>query len=335
MATQRRATLGDVARLAGVSSKTASRVFSDPEKVTPATTAAILSAAERLRFRPNALARNLRHGGSPHTFGFIMGELQNPFYYAVAAGIQSTLDARGYTLIVATTSDSASGEQRVADELLAQRVGALLLIPVSDDQSYLQSERQLGTPVISIDRPARNLVADSVVLQNREGARQATLSLIEHGHRRIAYACNPASVFTQRERLAGYHDALRGAGIPLDGRFELLLDDARIAPEEATRRLLAMSEPPTAVIAGNNRMCIGAMRAMRDMQCHPALIGFDDFSTADILDVTVVSYDAHELGRRAALLAIERMDDPDAEPIQIELPTHLIRRGSGERAPAT
>lgn len=332
---QRRATLTDVARLAGVSSKTASRVFSDRDKVSPATIEAVLSAAQRLRFRPNALARNLRHGGSPHTFGFVMGELENPFYYAVAAGIQSTLDDHGITLIVATTSDWAEGEQRVADELLSQRVGALLLIPVSDDQAYLQGERQLGTPVISIDRPARNLVADSVVLQNRDGGREAALSLIENGHRRIAYACNPASVFTQKERLAGYHDALRGAGIPLDERFELLLDDPSITPEGATRRLLEMTEPPTAVIAGNNRMCIGALRAMQGMEHPPALIGFDDFSTADILDVTVVSYDAHELGRKAAQLAIERMADPGASPIQIELPIHLIRRGSGERIPIT
>ncbi|MGN5734554.1 LacI family DNA-binding transcriptional regulator [Arthrobacter psychrochitiniphilus] len=330
---QRRATLADVARLAGVSSKTASRVFSDKDKVSPATIQAVLSAAQRLRFRPNALARNLRHGGAPHTFGFVMGELENPFYYAVAAGIQSTLDDHGITLIVATTSESAEGEQRVADELLAQRVGALLLIPVSDDQAYLQGERQLGTPVISIDRPARNLIADSVVLQNREGARQATLSLIEHGHRRIAYACNPASVFTQKERLAGYHDALQGAGIPLDVRFESLLDDLNRAPEEVIRKLLAMEAPPTAIIAGNNRMCIGALRAMREMVHPPALIGFDDFNTADILDVTVVSYDAHELGRRAAQLAIERMVDSSAPPIQIELPTYLIRRGSGERPP--
>jgi LacI family transcriptional regulator len=335
MTIQQRATLDDVARLAGVSAKTVSRVYSHRDQVAPDTAERVLSAAKRLRFRPNTLAQNLRRGGSSSTVGFIMGEMLNPFYSTVAAGIERELSDHGFTLIVATTDDSVEGEEWVADTLLAQRVGALLLIPVGEDQSYLEGERQLGTPVIAIDRPARNLVADSVVLANRQGAHAAAAALIGHGHRRIAYVCNPASAYTQSERVAGYRAALDEAGIDGSGRWERLLDDPAVAPDEVVRELQGRPEPPTAIIAGNNRMCIGALRAIRDLDEPPALIGFDDFDTADILGVSVVGHDPLEMGRQAARLTIERMQHPTGFTTQVELPTHLIPRGSGERPPVT
>lgn len=333
MTLQQRATLDDVARLAGVSPKTVSRVYSHPEKVSAATAERVLTAAKRLRFRPNSLARSLRRGGASTTVGFIMGELRNPFYYSVAAGIERVLADHGYTLIVATTDDSIESEARVADTLLAQRVGALLIIPVTDDQSYLEGERQLGTPVIAIDRPARNLVADAVVLANRQGAREATTSLVELGHRRIAYVCNPSSVYTQRERVAGYREALAALGITDTSRWERLVDDPSIPADVVVRDLLSSADPPTAIIAGNNRMCVGALRATRELNSAPALIGFDDFDTADVLDVSVVGHDPVEMGRQAARIALERMGDPTGAPTQLVLPTMLIHRGSGERPP--
>ncbi len=334
MAIQQRATLDDVARLAGVSSKTVSRVFTQREVVAPETLERVLAAAKRLRFRPNTLARGLRHGGT-NIVGFIMGELSNPFYYKVASGIEKELAEHGFRLVVATTDDTAEGEERVADALLAQRIGALLLIPVADDQSYLEGERQLGTPIIAIDRPARHLAADSVVLQNDESVRDATRRLLELGHRRIAYVCNPVSVYTQSERLRGYRRAMNDAGIAETAELEVLRDDLTLSAVELMRELLQRPTPPTAIIAGNNRMTIGALRAMRELGRLDdlALVGFDDFDTADILGVSVVSYDPVELGRRAAELALERMREPTGFTQQIVLPTWVIARGTGERPP--
>ncbi|MCT9818866.1 LacI family transcriptional regulator [Microbacterium sp. W1N] len=336
MAVQQRATLDDVARLAGVSSKTVSRVFTQRELVAAQTVERVLTAAKRLRFRPNTLAQGLRRGGGTKTVGFIIGELGNPFYYKVAAGIEKELSAHGFSLVVATTDDTEEGEGRVADALLSQRVGALLLIPVSDDQSYLEGERQLGTPVIAIDRPARSLVADSIVLDNRTGVLEATRRLTARGHRRIAYVCNPASVYTQSERLAGYRQGMAEAGVVDTSRWEMLRDDLDLDPTVMVRAVLDGPDRPTAIITGNNRMTIGALRAMRELddQGRTALIGFDDFDTGDVLGVTVVSYDPLELGRRAARLAIERIADPAGFTQQITLPTWIIERGTGERPPA-
>lgn len=333
MTTQQRATLEDVARLAGVSSKTVSRVFTHRDLVAPETVERVLVAARRLRFRPNPLARGLRRGGSTDTIGFVMGELGNPFYYKVAAGIERELAAQGFSLVVATTDDTAEGEERVADALLGHRLGALLLIPVADDQSYLEGERHLGTPVIAIDRPARNLVADSLVLANRKGVFDATTRLLERGHRRIGYVCNPATVYTQAERLAGYREALAAHGIHDSTAWERLADDPLLPAVELVTDLLDSPDAPTALITGNNRVTLGALRALRDRPAGDeiALIGFDDFDTADVIGVTVISYDPVELGRQAARLALERIPDPGGFTRQIELPTWIIERGSGER----
>lgn len=333
MSVQQRATLADVARLSGVSAKTVSRVYSDRRLVAPETVERVLAAAKRLRFRPNSLARNLRNGSWSSAFGFAMGELRNPFYYTVASGIEEELSRHGISLVVATTDDSEEGEQRVTDALLSQRVGALMMIPVAEDQGYLEGERQLGTPVVCIDRPARNLVADAVVLDNRAGARAATASLIAHGHRRIGYVCNPTDVYTQAERIAGYREALEDAGLPADGRYECRGDDRSLSAESLVRSLLDSGDPPTAIVAGNNRMCVGALRAFVGREDRPALIGFDDFDTADILGISVVSHDPSEMGRQAARLAIERMADPAGFTSVVQLPTTLIPRGSGERPP--
>jgi LacI family transcriptional regulator len=335
MTVQQRATLEDVARLAGVSSKTVSRVFTHRDLVAPDTVDRVLAAAKRLRFRPNPLARNLRRGGPTNTIGFIMGELSNPFYYKLAAGIERELAASGYSLVVATTDDTAEGEERVADALLSQRLGALLLIPVADDQSYLEGERHLGTPIIAIDRPARNLVADSIVLENHKGVFEATTRLLERGHRRIGYICNPASVYTQTERLRGYRDALAAYGISDSSRWERLADDLATPADGFIDDLLDQDDAPTAIITGNNRVTVAALRVLRDRHdAETALIGFDDFDTADVLGVTVISYDPLALGRAAATLAIERMQDPAGFTRQLEMPTWLVPRGTGERPPA-
>lgn len=328
-----RATLADVARLAGVSAKTVSRVMSDDPKVTAATKERVMVAAKRLRFRPNQLARGLRHGGVSSTVAFVIGDLGNPFYMSVAAGIERELAESGLTMVLATTDDSPGSEAVVVDALLAQRVRALLIVPIAEDQSYLEGERQLGTAVVSVDRPANNLVSDTVVLENREGTAVAVRALLEIGHRRIGFVCSPRKLFTHQERLAGYRHALLEAGITDSARWERLEDIDGKSTEESIRDLLSMDEPPTAIIAGNNRASAGAIRELLTRRRDVAFIGFDDFELADALGISVIAYSAVELGRQAARLALSRLDDPTGPVRRISIPTHLVTRGSGEIPP--
>jgi len=325
-----RATLADVARLAGVSSKTVSRVMTGDTNVSPHTRERVMLASKRLRFRPNDLARNLRRGGVSNTVAFVIGDIRNPFYFNVAAGVEKELAKHGLTMLLASTEDAPQSEAGVVDALLSQRVRALLIVPVADDQSYLEGESQLGTPVICVDRPAHNLVADSVVLQNRIGTADAVRSLISSGHRKIGFICSPAGLYTHQERLAGFREALFEAGITDPSRYERVGDTDGPTAEESVRDLMSMDDPPTAIIGGNNRASAGVVRELFMEDRRVAFIGFDDFVLADALHVSVVAYDPIEMGRRAAQLALSRIDNPSAPPQHVEIPTTLIARGSGE-----
>lgn len=328
-----RATLADVARLAGVSAKTVSRVMSNDPKVSQQTRERVMLASKRLRFRPNSLARNLRHGGVTNTVAFVIGDITNPFYFNVAAGIERELASRGLTMLLATTDDSPGSEAVVVEALLSQRVRALLIVPIAGDQSYLDGERQLGTPVVCVDRPPTNLVADTVVLANREGAAMAVRDLVEAGHRKIGFICSPAELWTHQERLAGFRDALLQAGITDGARYERLEAIGGPSAEESVAELLAMDDPPTAIIGGNNRASKGVIRAITAREQRVAFIGFDDFELADALGISVIAYDPIEIGRQAARLALSRLDDPSGPPERVEISTHLIKRGSGELPP--
>lgn len=327
-----RATLVDVAKLAGVSARTVSRVFSTPEVVSEATRAKVQAAAERLLFKPNTLARDLRLGGLTKTLAFITAELTNPFYIQVAAGIESECSKSGFTMVLAT-SDDAESEPDVVDTMLASRMRGLLIVPVGDDHSYLEGERRLGTAIVSIDRPARNLLTDTVLLANREGGYLAAKQLIKAGHRSIGYVCNPANVYTQSERIKGYRQALAEADLPADGRWESTSDDTEVSMESLAAALFDMKEPPTAVVSGNNLATGGVIKESRNRGIQPGIVGFDDSQLAEILGISVIAHDPFEMGRTAARLVLRRLNDPRGQVENVEIPVHYIARGSGERPP--
>lgn len=328
-----RATLSDVARLAGVSGKTVSRVVSGQPNVSTQTRRRVLDAAERLRFRPNHLARDLRRGGPSTTAAFVMGDLVNPFYSRVAAGIERMLARHGLTMLLAATGDDPSQEAAIVSAMLERRVRSLFLVPIAADQSYLEGERQLGTRVVCVDRPGQNLIADSVVFANEDGAAAATQSLLDHGHRRIAFVGGPAALYTHGRRLAGYRRALREAGIVGSLRWERADAADAAAAEVAVRELLAAPEPPTAILSANNRASLGVVAALRATDRRVAFIGFDDFDLANALGITVVAHDPAEMGTEAVRLAIAREAHLATPPVEVVLPTRLVHRGSGELPP--
>lgn len=332
-ATLNRATLYDVARLAGVSSKTVSRVVSGQTNVSPATRNRVLDAVRRLRFRPNHLARDLRAGGVSTTVAFVMADLTNPFYSRVAAGIERALAQQGLTMVIAATADDPTQEAAVVSAMLERRVHSLLIVPSAADQSYLEGERQLGTPVVCLDRPAQHLAADSVVFANEHGASEAVRSMIEAGHRRIAFVGSSPELYTHGQRLAGYRQALLHAGLRGSRSWERTDAPDAASAERAARELLAGPDAPTAILAGNNRASTGVLRALHRAGAQTAFVGFDDFDLADALGISVVAHDPEGMGAEAARLALDGRRDVGAPPRQVVLPTHLVRRGSGERPP--
>src|SRR3954447_15243607 len=149
--------LRDVAARAGVSVKTASRVFNAYPSVSPQTAKRVLDAARELRFSPNGLARELRRGGVTSAVGLVVGDLANPFYSQIAAGAERVLREQGLELFLATSDEDAEHEERVIRILLERRVRALLMVPAAQDHAYLETELALGTPVVFLDRPANGI----------------------------------------------------------------------------------------------------------------------------------------------------------------------------------
>jgi len=327
-----RARMSDVARLAGVSTKTASRVFSGDDRVAEKTKQNVLEAAARLRYRPNILARNLRSGGVTKTVGLVVGDLSNPFYFKLVAVIERELAKQGMNLIVGTTEDSPESEAQVVNAMLSQQVRALIIVPVATDQSYLEGEQSLGTPLVFLDRPAINLVSDNVCLKNFEGAKQATEELLRLGHRSIAFVAARPNLSTIGDRLRGYQQAMMISGVSNTSDLERLTDTSEESIEVAIRQLLESEQPPTAIVGGNNRSSIAFIKVSRELGKSCAYIGFDDFELADALGVSVISFDTTSMGKQAAKLATSRIGNPAMKPRKVEIETVLIRRGSEKRA---
>jgi LacI family transcriptional regulator len=323
-----RPTMRDVAVRAGVSLKTVSRVINGEAGVAPTTATRVVAAIAELGFQRNDLARSLRQGRSSSTLGLVIEDVSNPFYSTIAQAVEAAAHERGYLLITASCEEDPERERELVQALLRRRVDALLLVPASRDHAYLARD---GTPVVFLDRPPVGVDADCVLLDNVGGARAATEHLLEHGHERIALVADPDDLYTAGERLAGYRGALDAEGVPVrDELVRVGVHDADRA-EAVVRELLALPDPPTAVFTANNRLTVGALKALHDEPV--ALVGFDDFELADLLGTTVVRHDSHRMGSHAAALAFDRLDGVARETRRVTLPTELVMRGSGEIQP--
>ncbi|WP_143527946.1 LacI family DNA-binding transcriptional regulator [Rubrobacter xylanophilus] len=326
-----RVTLRDVAREAGVSIKTVSRVVNGEREVNPETAARVSEVLSRLRYRPNELARSLK-GRRSRTIGLMIADISNPFYSGCAKAVEEVARERGYAVILCASAEDAQTEREYVDLLIQRRVEGLLLVPAADGHEYLRQEQTAGLAVVALDRPIAGLPTDAVIVQNRAGTRRAVQHLIEHGHRRIAFVGAGRELYTTRKRLEGYREALREAGLE-----ELVRLEAPDAPSAAgrMRELLALNTPPTAVFAANNLITLGALQALEQAGARVpedvALVGFDDFALAAVLRprLTLVRQPADELGRRAARLLIDRLENKlPPTPRRTVLPTELIIRES-------
>ncbi len=330
-----RPTMSDVARAAGVSLKTVSRVVNREPGVRPETSERVRRAIETLGFRRNEAARALRQGHRTRTLGLVIEDMANPFYFGIMRGVEEAARGLGSLVIAASSDENGERERELTLALCERRVDGLILVPAAEDHAYLLPELRLGVRIVFLDRPPEGIAADTVLVDNVGGADAATSHLLAQGHRRVAMVGDTPTLYTSVQRLEGYRDALTRHGVPYDeGLVRLGRHDVGAA-ERAAEELLALPDPPTAVFAGNNRSTIGVLRATSQNGRRIAIVGFDDFELAELLPVpvTVVATDSVELGRRAAQLLLERLAGDNGFPKTVVLPTTLVERGSGEIVP--
>jgi len=314
----------DVARHAGVSLKTVSRVMNGAPYVQQAMIDKVLASATELGFRPNRLASTLRSGQSTATIGLLIEEIGNPFYSIVADVTAEVARDHDTLLITASSEENPDLERQLLRDLCSRRVDGLLVVPAGDDHSFLRADVEMGIPVVFLDRPASGLTADTVLLDNRGGSRAAVRSLVDAGHRRVAVLLDSNDIYTMRERLAGAREALaKGQILVRDG----VRDPASAA--QATGELLDQPDPPTAFFTLNNRLTVGALHELWRRGSDAALVGFDDFELSHLMPrpLTVVGYDLREYARTAAELLFERIHGGQTPPRTVVLPTHLLERG--------
>ena len=329
-------TMRDVARVAGVSAKTVSRVFNDDPHVTDETRERVRWAMQKLNYVPNLLARSFR-AGADDAVGLAVPDLADPFFAEMTGSIEVDLVARGMAVVVTSLSQGASERERPALEaLLRRQISGLIVACVSADQSYL-APWQERTPMVFVDRAPRGLSGVYVIEDDLGGARDAVTHLARHGHRRVAFLGLSTPITTVRRRLKGYRSAVAEAGL-LD-RPDLVCMPAE-SPEEAAAGLvkrLAAPDAPTAVFSSNVTCTMALVPALqRAGRTDVAVVGFGDFPMATALSpaVTVLDQDPAGLGRIAVERLVQRIGDPRA-PVRRRtvLPVKLIPRGSGELPP--
>ncbi|MEU7639776.1 LacI family DNA-binding transcriptional regulator [Streptomyces sp. NPDC039016] len=322
----------DVAARAGVSAMTVSRVLKD-EHVSAATRERVLAAVRELGYRRNEVARNLRLGRPSGMIGLVVTNLANPFYSRLALGAEQVAEQHGLRLVLGNTGEQVQRERELVEDLVSRRVDGMIVVPAGATHRHLSSAALGGTPVVLASRPPSGIDADTVLVDDFGGAQAATAQLLAEGHRSVGFLGNPPALFTGAERFRGYWAAHEEAG--LTPREEWVRRGPYDIPtaEAAALELLDREDAPTALFCTNNRITLGAYRAVLRLDTDTALAGFDDFEMADMLKVpvTVVSYDADEVGRRAARLLLDRIEQaPDKPPgpaRRTVVPTSVVRYG--------
>jgi LacI family transcriptional regulator len=288
---------------------------------------------EALGFAPSAIAQGLKKGRT-HLLALIVADVANPFFTNLIHAVEAVAADRGYSIVLGNSDETFEKERNCLRRIRAQRCDGLILAPTGEPEAYAMSDLgYLTIPIVMVDRVIESLAADSVTLDNFSAAFQATKYILDLGHRRIASIAGPSHVSTGGDRLAGFKRALTSHGIAPDPSYIRSGGYREDLAFSATRELLALPEPPTAIYVANNLMLIGVMRALNDagLAC-PAdisIVSTDDFSwsTAFRPRLTTVSQPVTDMAVEAVRLLVDRIGRGSTEPPRrlVLQPTLIVR----------
>jgi LacI family transcriptional regulator len=329
-------TLRDVAQLAGVSTSTVSHVLNETRFVSEELRQRVVEAMHELDFQPNAAARTLSLKRS-HIIGLIVSDIRNPFFAALARGVEDVAQETGYTLVLCNSDEDPEREIACLRALQMRQVDGILLASAGEAHPLLSRMVRAGYAIVLVDRELPELGVPAILMDNAGGAYAAVRHLLARGHRRVAMLSGRGTISTTTERVDGYHRALREADVEPDPRLLVSGESTSEGASLATDQLLDISPPPTAIFSGNNLMSIGALHAIvrRGLRVphDVALVGFDDFpypwSDAFQPRLTTVAQPTYDLGRRAAEMLVDRLSHPHPGPVgRVILEGNLVVRES-------
>lgn len=339
-----RPTQVDVAKLAGVSRATVSYVLNGLTKgrvqISDETKQRVLEAIEELGYEPDARAQALRSGATK-TIALIIPDLRNPHFCEYATGIEEAARAAGYHLLLSSTTMNDEYAVEIFKDLARRRFDGLIIassfiLESQEAEATLEQIRKRGLPVVEMDE---NYGVDSVAADYHEATKEMMSYLLSLGHRRIGLIYGVGAHELGEDRLQPYRASLAAVGISIDK--DLIVECGPTIEDgyQASKKLLGLSFRPTVIIAINDLLAIGALRAAADLGLQVpkdlSLVGYDDIPMANYLmpRLTTVTKDAHAQGRKAFELLMERMQNPDLPRQVIHGPTRLIIRESTGPAP--
>jgi LacI family transcriptional regulator len=328
------ATIRDVARKAGVSVATVSRVLNESGPVNHVTRGRVVEAMGALGFTPSAAARRLSLGRTL-TISVVVSFLTRPQAAERIRGIDAVLSDSEFDLVIYNVESPDKRDKYLRELPHAKRTDGLLVIslPPSVDETAMLVSSTVPTVIIDVHAPALG-VLPRVVGDDVAGGEMAARHLLSLGHRRVAFVGdefeNPFGFTSGRDRFAGFEQALAQFGVPLRHDLVALGPHGRYAARELGRRLLTSPEPPTAVFAASDTQALGVLSAARELSLDVpgdvSVIGYDDIEAAEYVGLTTVRQQLFESGRAGAQLLLDEIDGRSSEPPCVELAPSIVIR---------
>ena len=339
---EKQATIRDVARLAGVSLATVSRVLSDGDyPVSAELKQRVRDAVAQLGYVPNTVARSLRQDVS-RDIGLVIPNISNPFYLQTMLGINDALNKKDYSLILCNTMRNAQQERVYLRQLFERKVRGIILSSVDENADIVEEYGKKGMKFVLLDQKITGMESTGINFDSRAGARMATEHLISLGHSRIAFATMPMTRWTRTEMHMGYRDALVLAGLGYDSRLVYERMPEKLAPYadfelEAGKMIaesfLADGCPATAIVCINDMLAIGLIKTLQSKGIQVpedvSVFGFDDIPFASTFEpsLSTVHYPAIETGRLAAMMLMDTLESGSGEmPVSMQLAPSLVIR---------
>lgn len=332
---EKRPTMSDVARIAGVHKATASRALNPATngQVNAVTARRVMAVAKQLGYTPNTTARSLRTSRTL-TVGVLIPDLTNPLFPPIVRGIENLLFPRGYTALVANTDNDAAREAAHFDALLGRQVDGFILATGRRSHPLVEQARERGISVVLVNRGTDPAVFPLVTSDDAVGIAAVVDHLVGLGHRRITHLAGPATLSTGFGRARAFRNAARNHALTEAGELECSAYSADAGEQAMTVVLAGGDARPTAVVAANDLLALGALRAIRThgLRCPEdiSLTGFNDMPFLDELQpaLTSVRVPHHDMGAEAARLLLEQIDGSPVVAKTITLPLRLILRAS-------
>lgn len=306
------ATIRDVARHAGVSISTVSLALNGTGPVSEETRARVEAAVAAVRYTPNLMAQNLKRGQSK-LIGMVLGDAGNPFFGRLFAAIDRQISDPEHMLLVANLDSHPDREVRTLNLLKRHRVAGIIMTPLRNDPEFAAYLNEIDIPVVLFDQDVDGTSLDFVTSDHHRATAMLTEYLIRLGHRRIAYIGGQRTMWVAQRRLEGFRTAMAQAGLPVEPEFEIFADFSAEMAYENTIRLMSSAERPTAILAANNYMAIGALQAVNDLgfRCPDdvSIAGIDVVSWSSIIvpRITTVEQPIEELARVASIWMMEHV----------------------------